>query len=147
MPASKYTAARAKAICELIRKGVTVEGACESAGINPDTHYEWKKRYPDYAEQVTRANGQSEAELVEIARRGAIKDPRIAVQILERRFGGRWCKAEKHQVTANQTVTTVSPQLIKSLASLPESARNAPTLHTDSKSPTKTVSAGLTPKE
>ena len=147
MAASKYTPARAKAICELIRKGVTIEGACESAGISHDTHYQWKKKHPEYAERVTRANGESEAELVEIARRGAIKDPRIAVQILERRFGGRWCKAEKHQVTASQTVTTVSPQLIKSLASLPESARNAPTLHTDSKSPTKTVSAGLPSKE
>ena len=136
MAASKYTAARAKAICALIKKGVTVEGACESVGINPDTHYEWKKRHPEYAESVTRANGESEAELVAIARQGAIKDPRIAVQILERRFG-RWCRNERHQIDQKSTITTVSPQVIASLSNLPESSAKAQPEHNRQKSPQK----------
>jgi len=138
MSASKYNALRAKGICDLIRKGVTVEGACESAGVNPDTHYEWKKKYPEYADAVTRANGESEAQLVEIARAGATKDPRIAVQILERRFGTRWSRNEKHQVSGHHTLTTVSPQVVQGLAGLPESERQAHIEHKEPENPTKT---------
>ena len=138
MSASKYNAVRAKGICELIRKGVTIEGACESAGINSDTHYEWKKRHPEYAEAVTRANGDSEVALVDIVTKGATKDPRIAVAILERRFGTRWSRNEKHQVSATHTLTTVSPQVVQGLAGLPESERQARIEHNDAENPTKT---------
>jgi hypothetical protein len=48
-----------------LSEGATIEHACDYAGINPDTYYEWMKRgeagapeYSEFSESVTRARGR-----------------------------------------------------------------------------------------
>lgn len=118
---SKYTPEIVERICESLKLGVTMQGAAYAAGINPDTFYEWKKRYPEFAERVTRAIGESEESLVQIARQSS--DPRVAVMLLERRFKGGWSKGEAHTVDQKSTVTTVNPAVLKAFSNAKERNR------------------------
>src|SRR5262245_47276320 len=52
---SKYTPDTIGKILGSLQAGLSVDSACEHAGINPDTHYAWLKEYPDYSEKVTAA--------------------------------------------------------------------------------------------
>ena len=132
---SKYTPEVARAIVDALKIGVTMKGAAHSAGIQESTLHAWRHKHPEFAESVTRAIGESERALVEVARTG--DDPRVAVMILERRFRDGWSKGEKHDVVARQQVTTVSPEVIKAFANTPERQRKAQSLHTGVNEPTK----------
>ena len=50
-----YTPERVAKICELIENGETNERAAEMSGICEGQFYEWKKRYPEFAERVKKA--------------------------------------------------------------------------------------------
>lgn len=47
---SLYTPSIVGKVLGVLQAGSTVETACEHAGINPDTHYERVKQYPEYSE-------------------------------------------------------------------------------------------------
>jgi transposase-like protein len=136
---SKYSMALAERICGHIREGVSLHGASEICGVNPSTFHDWRHKHSDFAKMVIEANGASEAALVGYAMNTARTDGRVAVQMLERRFQDRWQRHEHHQVTANHTLNTVTPQVIEGLASLPESPRIAQNQHTSDGNTTKTA--------
>jgi hypothetical protein len=52
---SKYTPSTIGKVIGSLQAGLSVESACEYAEIDPDTHYDWIKKYPDYSEKVTAA--------------------------------------------------------------------------------------------
>jgi hypothetical protein len=54
------------------------------------------ERKPGFRKRVEKAEGESEAFLVELIRKGASKDAKHALALLERRHGGQWAKEEKH---------------------------------------------------
>ena len=52
---SKYTPDTVGKVLGSLQAGLSVDSACEHAGINPDTHYAWLKEYPDYSEKISAA--------------------------------------------------------------------------------------------
>lgn len=52
---SKYTPQNVGKILGALQAGLSIESACEYIEIDPDTHYEWIKRYPEYSEKVISA--------------------------------------------------------------------------------------------
>jgi hypothetical protein len=52
---TKRTKELLKSICEYIEKGNTENNAAYLAGISKATYYEWKSRFPEFADQVKKA--------------------------------------------------------------------------------------------
>jgi hypothetical protein len=52
---TKYTPDAIGKVIGSLQAGLSIDSACEHAGINPDTHYEWLKQYPDYSEKISAA--------------------------------------------------------------------------------------------
>jgi hypothetical protein len=119
---TKYCEKIVERICESLRLGVTMQGAAYSAGITEKTFHEWRNKHSAFSEAVTRAIGQSEESLVQIARQS--NDPRVAVQLLERRFKNGWSKGESHTVDQKSTITTVNPEVLKAFTNAKERNRS-----------------------
>lgn len=94
-------------IVALMRAGNYFETACRAAGISPSTGYKWKAwgdgrtveghttprdvtKYRKFREACVRAEGEAEAEAVVIVRKGIAKDPKLALEYLNRRAPDRW---------------------------------------------------------
>ena len=65
---------------------------------------------------VDEAVAHHEHQMLAHATRHAARDGKIAIALLERRFG-HWNKADKREVTADVRQTTVSPALLAALSS------------------------------
>src|SRR3954471_4591935 len=52
---TKYTPQTIGKMLGALQAGLSIESACDHAGINPDTHYQWVKDYEEYSEKVTAA--------------------------------------------------------------------------------------------
>jgi len=52
---SKYTPQTIGKVLGSLQAGLSVESACDHAGIHPDIHYQWVKDYDEYSEKVTAA--------------------------------------------------------------------------------------------
>ena len=119
----KYSTKRVEQLCELLRQGVTVKGAAHGAGISEKTYYQWCKVKPGFAEAVDGAIASAEAMLVQIALDGTKRNPHLAIQLLERRFAD-WARHSRQDSKVNvHTQTTVSPEVLKAFASVPERVR------------------------
>lgn len=55
LKAHKYTPEIVEILATELRRLATIEQACVEAGINPDTYYTWRKKYPDFALKMARA--------------------------------------------------------------------------------------------
>jgi transposase len=129
---SKLTDERQETICEALRKGVSIEGACGLAGIDETTFYRWKKRgeeelarvenghancsvrqdqqkYVEFCKAATRAIAESEEYLVEKIREQAPKTPSAALRLLERRFPDRWSKKQTVEHEGDAFNVTITP--------------------------------------
>jgi len=118
---SKLTEERQETICEALRKGVSIEGACQLAGVSDRAYYKWRERgkkelqrveeghqncrvrkdeesYVQFFQETTRAIGESEEYLVEKIYEAAPETPNAALRLLERRFPERWSKKTKQEV-------------------------------------------------
>lgn len=136
---SKYSDALAKRICEHIANGVSMAGAAKICGIGERTFHEWREKMAHFAQRVDEADAASEAALVAIcAQQASQRDGKLALMMLERRHGAHWHRHESREVTANHTLSTVSPQVVQGLSALPESERQARIEHSQPENPTKT---------
>jgi transposase len=129
---SKLTEDRQETICEALRKGVSIEGACQLAGIGESTFYSWRSRgeeekervreghhncqvrkeeqpYVDFLEETTRAIGESEEYLVEKIYEAAPETPNAALRLLERRFPERWSKKQKVEHSGDGFTVRINP--------------------------------------
>jgi len=82
--------------------GNTIQDACAVAGIHRSLYYLWKVKaredmeakrtsmYTRFFDECQKALDLSKPELVSIVRRGAEKDPNLALKILERRHPEEW---------------------------------------------------------
>jgi transposase-like protein len=104
---NKRTPARMKAICALLATGLSFSGAASKCGINQQTLHEWRRTDQNFAAQVDQAIADSESELMELAKAGARKDGRIALQMLSIRHPAEWAKRE--QVAHLHAHTTMLP--------------------------------------
>jgi len=121
---TKLTDDRQEKICEALRNGVTIKGACDLVGLDESTYYKWRnrgedelrrveeghancrvrkseERYVDFYEATTRAIADSERALVENIRRAADEEWRAALELLRRRFSDRWSKRTNVDVTGS----------------------------------------------
>lgn len=78
--------------------GNFITTACQYAGVTSQSFYEWKSRYPDFADAAEKAMAASEVALVTVWRQQANGgDWRAARDLLGRRWPERW--AERHHLT------------------------------------------------
>ena len=108
---TKRTPARVKRICELLASGLSFAGTARAVGVDQSTLHSWRKTDPAFGRAVDCALADSEAELLRLAKAGAAKDGRIALMILERRFGAEWSKRD--QVEHLHAHATLSAALLE----------------------------------
>ena len=102
----KYSEDVAMIICTYLRKGCTIEAACQAANIGRATYYRWMDEIPEFKEFVNATESDVEATLLETIRE--FGDWRAAAWILERRYPQRWgVKRELEVNVTKQTGTDV----------------------------------------
>lgn len=99
---TKYNEKRVKKMIEAAKKGLPVPSIARAGGINTDTLYEWKERYPEFSERLKQARTEAELKLAEQAQE---KDPRY---VLTRSF--KWDKPSADTVINNQMSQSQSQQ-------------------------------------
>ena len=82
------------------------------AGISAGTLTEWKKKWGDMSEALARAAAVAQDELYGVVRQGMAKNPRLALEVLERRFPSEWAAHSKHQVAGVMMQTQISPEML-----------------------------------
>jgi hypothetical protein len=105
---TKLTPEIQKTILDIIRAGNYAKVACEAAGINSDTYYEWLNRgkkdkeagkrtiFSDFSEEIMRSAAIAEAANVARIRQAADAGTwQAAAWFLERKYGDRWGRNDK----------------------------------------------------
>ena len=99
--------------------GLSRDSASKFAGIGRETLSRWEKRDATFGAKLAEIEAAWELSMVEAATEGIAKQPKLAVDLLERRRTS-WNKdAQTAQVTANQR-NTIAPQLVIALCNVPE---------------------------
>ena len=98
----KYSQDVAMVICTYLRKGCTIEAACQAANIARSTYYAWMDEIPEFKEFVNATESDVEANLLETIT--SYGDWRAAAWILERRYPQRW--GQKRELDVNVTKQT-----------------------------------------
>src|SRR6478736_1080998 len=73
-----------KEICKPIADGHTIAASCESLGIGVSTFHEWRQKYPDFADSITRARAQARILFVKEIKRLSADDWRGWAWLAER---------------------------------------------------------------
>jgi len=93
---SKYTPERVERIINALRAGNTRGAACHYGGIDHDTLLNWTKRYSEFSEAVSRAEGDAEvAHVANIAKASREGDWRASAWWLERRRHEDWGRKDR----------------------------------------------------
>jgi len=105
-------------ILDCLRLGMSRHSAAKFAKIDHETLSRWIKRDATFARECDRAGAEFERGLVEAARDGVAKSPKIAIDLLERRFPS-WNKETQATKAANGR-NTIAPALVIALMAAPE---------------------------
>jgi hypothetical protein len=105
-------------ILDCLRLGMSRSSAAKYAKIDHETLSRWIKRDATFALECGRASAEFERELVQAARDGVAKSPKVAIDLLERRCPS-WNKDNTSQVAANGR-NTIAPALVIALMQAPE---------------------------
>ena len=105
-------------ILDCLRLGMSRSSAAKYAKIDHETLSRWIKRDATFALECGRASAEFERGLVEAARDGVAKSPKIAIDLLERRFPS-WNKDTSASQLANGR-NTIAPALVIALMAAPE---------------------------
>lgn len=111
----KYNQQTVEAILRNVAIGMPESRAAQLAGISAGTLSEWKKKWADMREALARAAAVAQDELYGVVRQGMQKNPRLALEVLERRFPSEWAAHSKHQVAGVMMQTQVSPDMLAGL--------------------------------
>jgi hypothetical protein len=102
---SKLTPALQRRILGDIRNGMSLRDAAAAAGISTSTLTLWRQKgldgeraYSDFAARSERAVQEGQQRLIRIVARGSKDDPRLALEVLSRRFPG-WQAKQKLEVS------------------------------------------------
>ena len=123
----KYNPVTVEAVLRNVAIGLPEGRAAQLAGISAGTLSEWKKQWEDMRESLARASAVAQDELYGVVRQGMSKNPRLALEVLERRFPGEWAAHSKHQVAGVMMQTQVSPEIMNNLHQLREARDQAGT--------------------
>jgi hypothetical protein len=87
---SKFSPEAQRRFLEAIAGGAFPEVAAKRAGWSARTYYRYRSARRAFAEEVEAAEAQLELHLGAVVVRGALGDPRLALQLLAKRFPARW---------------------------------------------------------
>jgi transposase-like protein len=94
--ALKYNAEIHKKIVTAIKGGATHKAAARASGVTPETLSHWKKQYPEFCEDIARAEAEAQAfaesTLYDLARKGNLK---AVIHWLARRCPSEWSGKEQ----------------------------------------------------
>ena len=99
--------------------GLSRESASKFAGIGRETLARWEKRDATFGAKLAEIEAAWELSMVEAATEGIAKQPKLAVDLLERRRPSWNREAQAAQVAGNQR-NTIAPQLVIALCNVPE---------------------------
>jgi len=114
--------AQLETLTGLLRDGLTIASASKFMRIPLPTLEGWMRKYPSLRMAVDESVAHHEHTLLAHATRHAQRDGKIAIALLERRYG-HWNKTDKREVDAKVESTTVSPALLAALAQGKEDLR------------------------
>ena len=99
-----------------LREGLTKAAAAAKAGVSYDTFNRWQKKSAGFASEVELAILESRADLEKCAHKGGKDDPKIAIEILARRWPEDWGRKEKEGVDAAIQAAQGIVEIVKVLA-------------------------------
>jgi hypothetical protein len=128
---TRFTAERRDLFRAAYSTGVFPETAARHAGWSPATFYRILRgttpAHVAFREDVRRIETELELRLAGTVTQAAFSDPRLALSLLERRFGERWgrraallgsrSEADPSQASAADAVVVVEPALIEAMVS------------------------------
>tara|TARA_R100000808_G_C2079531_1_gene103933 strand:+ start:123 stop:638 length:516 start_codon:yes stop_codon:yes gene_type:complete len=114
---TKFTPQTMEAILRNVAIGLPEGRAAQLAGIRAGTLTDWKKDHQDVAEALARAGAVAQDELYGVVRKGMDKNPRLALEVLERRFPKEWAAHSKHAHAGIMMQTTIPPEMMTALYS------------------------------
>lgn len=94
----------AKAVCDNLELGMPMSLAAEAEGIGRTTIYDWIERFPEFAEQITRARAQGAKKLTKIVFEAG---PAHAQWLLERRYRDDYAPPKKEDVQPSEVRITI----------------------------------------
>ena len=102
---SKYSPSKAARIFRAVQKGCSRQAAAALAGINPDTLYEWQRRYPEFSEGLEKADARFERACVASIRKAGLNKRNWAANswLLERKFPQRFGRVDRHLIQTKGT--------------------------------------------
>lgn len=99
--ASKLTAQTTAAICEMIRRGLSLRRAGEALGIHHSTIGRWREEHPDFASAVVTAEAEFVQNQLATIRKAAVNGSwQAAAWMLERRLPAEFSQPQI-QLTQN----------------------------------------------
>ena len=98
------------------------ESACQFAGIQRDTLLNWTKASDRFSAKVDEIESGWELKMIEAATNGITKQPKLAVDLLERRRAS-WSRDNTSQVASGRN--TIAPALVIALMQAPEKLASA----------------------
>ena len=102
--------------------GMSRESACQFAGIQRDTLLNWTKASDRFSAKVDEIESGWELKMIEAATNGITKQPKLAVDLLERRRAS-WSRDNTSQVASGRN--TIAPALVIALMAAPEKLASA----------------------
>lgn len=83
---TKYTPETVEKLTQAIRLGATYRLACQYAGIDESTFYQWQQSKPEFLDAITQAEGAAAMKWLAIIEKAANDLPQWAAWKLERRY-------------------------------------------------------------
>jgi hypothetical protein len=112
---SKYTSQNVEAILRNVAIGLPEGRAAQLAGISRETLSKWKGKWGDMKHALAHAEAIAQDELYGVVRKGFAKNPRLALEVLERRFPNDWASHSNHKVAGVMMQTQISPEMLAGL--------------------------------
>ena len=106
-------------IFRALGNGMSRDSASKYAGIGRETLSRWEKKDATFGAKLEEIESAWELRMIEAATDGIAKQPKLAVDLLERRRSS-WNKDAQTAETSNKR-NTIAPQLVIALCNVPES--------------------------
>lgn len=88
-----------KGILKSLEEGMWKKDAAVMNGITEQTFHNWQREYPEFKRLVDEAILNYKRNLILAVNVGAVKNPNIALKVLQTRWGKEWNPPKKVQLT------------------------------------------------
>ena len=92
---AKYNEETVAKVCKFLEEGSIQKDAAVLGGISEPTFYEWLHKYPEFSERVKHAVSTYRNKLIKIVNVNSIKNGRLALEVLSRRWPEDWAQLQK----------------------------------------------------